>query len=130
MDNKTMIQFFDWYCPADGQHWNRFANETGHLLELGINAAWLPPAYKGIRGNVSEGYDVYDLYDLGEFDQKGSVRTKYGTSAEYIAAIELARSSGMQVYADIVLNHMGGAEETERVRAIKVDPDDRMKYID
>jgi hypothetical protein len=25
------------------------------------------------------GYDIYDLYDLGEFDQKGAVPTKWGT---------------------------------------------------
>ena len=49
---------------------------------------WLPPAYKGADGAEDSGYTVYDLYDLGEFDQKGSVRTKYGTKDEYVAAIK------------------------------------------
>ena len=40
---------------------------------------WLPPAYKGVGGKNDNGYGVYDLYDLGEFNQKGSIETKYGT---------------------------------------------------
>jgi alpha-amylase len=124
-----MIQFFEWYCSTDGQHWNRFAAEVEKLQSLGITAAWLPPAYKGTRGVSSEGYDVYDIYDLGEFDQKGTVRTKYGTREEYVKAVNTARAKGMKVYVDIVLNHMGGAEEIERIRVKKVDADNRMKFI-
>ncbi|TMI73726.1 MAG: alpha-amylase [Bacteroidetes bacterium] len=129
MHNQAMIQFFEWYCSADGQHWNRFAREVEKLQSLGITAVWLPPAYKGTRGAASEGYDVYDIYDLGEFDQKGTIRTKYGTKEEYVKAVNTARAKGMKVYVDIVLNHMGGAEEIERIRVKKVDADNRMKFI-
>ena len=129
MENKTLIQFFEWYCAADGQHWNRFANEIPRLLSLGITAAWLPPAYKGTRGHLSEGYDVYDIYDLGEFDQKNTVRTKYGTKQAYVDAVNAARQAGLQVYIDVVLNHMGGAEEKERIKVRKVDPANRLKFI-
>jgi alpha-amylase len=127
--NKTLIQFFEWYIPADGNHWNRFADQVNKLLSLGITAAWLPPAYKGTRGPESEGYDVYDIFDLGEFDQKGSVRTKYGTKEQYLTAVETARAAGLQVYVDVVLNHMGGAEDMETVRVRKVDPTNRTKFI-
>lgn len=47
------------------------------------------------------GYGVYDMFDLGEFDQKGSVRTKYGTKDEYVAAIQAAKEAGVRVYADV-----------------------------
>ena len=46
-------------------------------IPLGVTALWLPPAYKGAGGDKDVGYGVYDLYDLGEFNQKGSVPTKY-----------------------------------------------------
>lgn len=128
MQNQTLIQFFEWYLLADGQHWNKFANEASNLISMGITAAWLPPAYKGTRGAESEGYDVYDIYDLGEFDQKGSVRTKYGTKKEYLQAVKKAGDLGMKVYVDIVLNHMGGAEETERIKVKKVDPANRLLF--
>jgi alpha-amylase len=129
MENKTLVQFFEWYCPADGQHWKWFADEIPHLISSGITAAWLPPAYKGTRGPESEGYDVYDIYDLGEFNQKGSIRTKYGTKEEYTAAVQKARVSGLEIYIDIVLNHMGGADEKERIRVKKVDPSNRLQFM-
>lgn len=67
-----------------------------------------PPAYKGSAGINDVGYGVYDTYDLGEFDQKGTVRTKYGTRAEYLAAIRMLHLADLQVLPDIVLNHRMG----------------------
>ena len=82
MKNKTMFQFFDWYVNPENGLWNKLAADAEMLAALGITAVWLPPAYKGTKGKNSEGYDVYDIYDLGEFDQKGTVATKYGTKKE------------------------------------------------
>lgn len=128
MTNGTMIQFFHWYYPSDGSLWN-YANENAQkLADLGINAVWLPPAYKGKGGKNSNGYDVYDLYDLGEFDQKGSVPTKFGTREEYLKAIHSLHTYHIQVYADIVLNHKGGADETEKVTARRVNPENRNEF--
>lgn len=95
------------------------------LASIGINAVWLPPAYKGTDGAESIGYDVYDLFDLGEFDSKGSVRTRYGTRQEYLDAIHTLHEHKIQVYVDIVVNHLGGADESEKVHAVKVDFEDR-----
>ena len=82
-NNKTMIQYFEWYLPNDGFWWKRCAAKAPNLADLGITDIWLPPAYKG-TSQEDVGYGVYDLYDLGEFDQKGTVRTKYGTMEEYL----------------------------------------------
>ena len=90
---------------------------------------WLPPAYKGQAGVKDVGYGVYDTYDLGEFDQKGTVPTKYGTKDEYLAAIEALHAAGIAVVADIVLNHRMGGEATETVRATPVDPANRRRPI-
>lgn len=129
MKNGTMIQYFHWYTPEDGSWWNTVKQEAPKLAAMGINAVWLPPAYKGAGGTGSRGYDVYDLYDLGEFDQKGTVRTRYGTRQEYIDAIKAIHDAGMQVYVDIVLNHLMGGDETEKITVRRVDPDDRNKFI-
>lgn len=128
MGNKTLLQYFEWYCAADGKHWERFEKDAAWILSLGITAAWLPPAYKGTRGAESEGYDVYDIYDLGEFEQKGTVRTKYGTKEQYIKAVQQARNAGLEVYVDVVLNHIGGAEETERFLVREVEAGNRTKF--
>ena len=129
MQNGTMIQYFHWYLPRDGKFWQQVKKDAPRLAELGINSLWLPPACKGAEGNYSVGYDIYDLYDLGEFDQKGSVRTKYGTKEEYIAAVKALQANGMQVMADIVVNHLGGGDETEVVTAVKVNSEDRNEPV-
>ncbi len=127
--NGVMMQFFHWYTPNDGNLWNQLAENAQVLAEAGISSVWLPPAYKGANGGYDTGYGVYDLFDLGEFDQKGSVRTKYGTKEEYLKAIKVAQSHGIQVYADIILNHKMGADEEERLMATPFDPINQREQI-
>ncbi|MBJ7898518.1 MAG: alpha-amylase [Cyanobacteria bacterium RI_101] len=127
--NGTLMQWFHWYLPADGSHWTRLEREAEALAEAGITALWLPPAYKGTSGGFDVGYGVYDLFDLGEFDQKGSVRTKYGSRDEYAQAVAKARSLGVQVYADVVFNHKMGADYEEEFVAIPFDPNDRNRPL-
>ena len=72
-----MMQYFHWYIAPDGTLWQEVATRAKDLAAAGITALWLPPAYKGSGGGYDVGYGVYDIYDLGEFDQKGSTPTKY-----------------------------------------------------
>ena len=120
MTNGTMLQGFSWYLPADGSHWRRIAEQAPSFAYEGITAVWMPPAYKGQAGAQDVGYGVYDTYDLGEFDQKGSVATKYGTRAEYRAAIGALHANGIQALADVVLNQRLGADGCEDVLAQEV----------
>ena len=116
-NNKTMMQYFEWYLPSDRSHWIHTALNAPKLKSAGITSVWLPPAYKGARGVNDVGYAVYDLYDLGEFNQKGTVSTKYGTKDEYLNAIKSLQDSEIEVLADIVLGHKMGADEKERIFA-------------
>jgi alpha-amylase len=59
------------------------------------------------------GYDPYDYYDLGEFDQKGGVPTWFGSKAELLDVIKSAHTEGLQVYADVVFNHNSGGDGEE-----------------
>ncbi|PLR94231.1 alpha-amylase [Bacillus halotolerans] len=126
--NGTLMQYFEWYLPNDGQHWKRLQEDAGHLSEIGITAVWIPPAYKG-TSQSDNGYGPYDLYDLGEFQQKGTMRTKYGTKPELQSAISSLHSQNIQVYGDVVLNHKAGADATEDVTAVEVNPNDRNQEI-
>ncbi len=127
--NGVMLQYFHWFLPADGSLWRQLEGRSPELAQAGFTSLWLPPAYKGAGGADDAGYAVYDLFDLGEFDQKGSVRTKYGTKDEYLKAIRAAQEAGMQVYADIVLSHRLGGDEEEEFTATPMDPQDRTKQI-
>ena len=126
--NGTMIQWFHWYGEADGGHWRRLSQEATNLAAAGFTGIWLPPAFKG-TGPVDVGYGVYDLYDLGEFDQKGTIRTRYGTKQEYLAAVQACRQAGLQVYADVVFNHKMGADSPEDFGATPFDPANRNQRL-
>lgn len=126
--NGVMIQYFEWNTKADGSHWRKLKEQAKSLHEAGITAVWIPPCFKATSAD-DVGYGVYDLYDLGEFDQNGTVRTKYGTKEELKQAIDELHAHHIQVYADVVLNHKGGADETERFMAVEVDPFNRHKEI-
>lgn len=127
--NPILLQAFAWDLPADASHWRLLSANAELLADTGITAAWLPPAYKGRQGIEDVGYGVYDMFDLGEFDQCGSVPTKYGTRSEYVQAVQALQAAGVDVMADVVLNHRMGADATEQVRAVRVDPQDRRRVI-
>lgn len=127
-DNRIMMQGFEWYLPNDGNHWNLLRNLAGELSTIGVGGLWIPPCCKA-TGTNDVGYGVYDLWDAGEFDQKGAVRTKYGTRKQLTAMIDALHKKGIQVYIDAVLNHKAGADEAELFAAVRVNPDNREEQI-
>lgn len=128
MKNGVLFQYFEWNLPSDSQLWNQLARDAEHLASKGVTAVWIPPAYKG-SGIQDVGYSAYDLYDFGEFDQKGTVPTKYGTRAELERAIKALHGNGIQVILDTVLNHKMSGDKAERFVATPVDSCDRMRNI-
>lgn len=126
MKNGVIFQYFEWDLPADGQLWEQLARDASHLAEIGVTAVWIPPAYKG--GGVDDvGYGTYDLYDFGEFDQKGTVATKYGTRQQLEKAIKALHDNGIEVLLDTVLNHKMNGDFTERFMAQPVEGDNRLQ---
>lgn len=123
--NLTIFQFFHWYTSSETSLWKQAGSEAQFLADVGITHVWLPPAYKSALGTAEPGYAVYDVYDLGEFDQKETVRTKYGTKEEYLGCIHSLHEKGLSVLADIVLNHKMGADEQETIPVQQVQETDR-----
>lgn len=128
MANQTLIQYFHWYYNDEQKLWKKASAEAARLKELGITGVWFPPAYKSTEGDNSTGYDCYDLFDLGEFDQKNSVATKYGTKEEYLQAINDLHAQEIMVIADVVFNHKAGGDELEKVPVKRVSEEDRREY--
>jgi len=119
------MQYFYWDYPDTGTLWNELATNAADLAAAGVTALWLPSPCKAERGIQDVGYGIYDLFDLGEFDQKGALRTKYGTRQELESAIQTAHAVGLRVYLDAVLNHKAGADGTEVVMGTPVSHDNR-----
>lgn len=116
-----MLQGFEWNVPADQKHWIRLLNVLQDFKNIGIDNVWLPPACKGQGGSQANGYDVYDLYDVGEFEQKGSKTTKWGPKEDLLKLSDKAQELGIGLYFDAVLNHKAGADNKEKVKVIEVD---------
>ena len=127
--NQTIMQYFEWYLKPEDELWKKVISEASFLSSIGITNIWLPPAYKGAAGIYDSGYGVYDMYDLGEFEQKGSIRTKYGTKEDYIEAINVLKANEIKVLADVVFNHRMGADDLEEVIAIEDNPYNRNQDI-
>lgn len=113
-----MMQAFYWDCPReDGQEfqwWNYVHKQIPHLAQAGFTALWLPPIHKAANiSGPSMGYDPYDYYDLGEFEQKGTIPTWFGTKAELLDLIAAAHQHHLHVIADMVINHNSGADAQE-----------------
>ena len=127
--NGVMFQYFEWFMgDLQNDLWVRLKEDAGHLRDLGITSVWIPPVFKA-TSPFDTGYGIYDLYDLGEFDQKGSSKTKYGSKEELLEAIRVLHEHGIQVYADVVLNHKANGDEREAFMAREVNPHDRTMAI-
>ena len=129
IDNGIMMQYFEWYMKSEPALWTVLKKDADKLKKAGVTSLWLPPAYKGAEGINDSGYGVYDLYDLGEFNQKGTIRTKYGTKKEYIEAVKALQKNDINVYADVVLNHKMGADGMEEVSAEEFNESNRYQMI-
>jgi len=125
MKNGVMFQSFHWYTKSDGKFWAKLAESAPRLASQGFSAVWIPPAYKAAGGKDDPGYAVYDLFDLGEFPQKGETRTKYGEKHELLAAVRALRSRNLNVYADMVFNHRSGGDQLEELEVVAVNRKDR-----
>jgi len=115
----VLLQAFYWNCPAaENQQWNWWNYlqlKLPAIKNAGFTALWLPPACKAANlfGGTSMGYDPYDYFDLGEYDQRGQVKTWFGSKDELTALIASAHTAGLLVYADIVINHNNGGDASE-----------------
>jgi alpha-amylase len=108
----VIMQAFYWDVPAGGNWWNTVNGKIAAWDTAGFSAVWLPPSAKSQSGASSMGYDPFDYYDFGSYNQMGTTETRFGSLSELNTLITNAHNKSMQVYADIVINHnSGGASE-------------------
>lgn len=128
--NPTLFQSFEWHTPStppaphethcSTSHYNRLTRLLPTLADLGTTSVWLPP---GCKANSPEGngYDIYDIWDLGEFQQKVVRSTKWGSKEELDGLITKARECGLELIWDAVLSHKTAGDRTDECWAVEVD---------
>lgn len=132
--NETLLQAFEWHFPSHSPSMNKGYSTESHytylrrvlpsLARIGVTGIWLPPGCKA-NNSQGNGYDCYDLWDLGEYDQKGGRATKWGVKEELSKVMQTAEGEGIQCIWDTVLNHKAGGDATEETWAVEVDEEDR-----
>jgi len=124
--NPTVLQAWEWHTPKD--HYNRLKEVLPALADIGVTSVWLPPGCKANNPD-GNGYDCYDLWDLGEFDQKWSRSTKWGSREDLAELMLVAKVMNMTVIWDAVLNHKTAGDATEPCWAVEVDPKSMIERI-
>lgn len=51
-ENYTLLQGFEWNCPADGKHYKRLEGALDGLKHIGVSNIWLPPGCKASSPEV------------------------------------------------------------------------------
>ena len=119
--NDVMMQAFYWNVPVDdanknGTWWDNLSLKSSEMKTAGFSGIWVPSPAKGNWGIWDMGYGIYDHYDLGNYDQKGSVETRFGSRTELENMINAMHTyPKIDVYADIVLNHVYSSDENDEV---------------
>jgi len=123
--NDAMMQAFYWNVPVDeanhnGTWWDNLNGKATELKNAGINGLWIPAPSKGNWGITDMGYGIFDHYDLGNYSQRGTTETRFGSRAELENMIATMHSTAggkpkINVYADMVLNHIYGDDTNEEV---------------
>ncbi len=123
--NDVMMQAFYWDVPVDavnknGTWWDNLNAKAVGMKNAGITGIWVPSPAKGNFGIIDMGYGIFDHYDLGNYNQKGTTETRFGSRNELESMISVMHTNGIEVYADMVLNHLyTNDSESEANPAVK-----------
>jgi alpha-amylase len=110
--NKVLLQPFYWEMPDHGAFYKKLTAYMPDFAAAGFDSLWLPPPSKTEEGiHAMGGYEPFDYYDLGEFNQKGRIRTHYGTRGDLEALITEANNYNIGTICDVVINHRVGGED-------------------
>src|SRR3954451_13348234 len=99
----------DSFMDAQGDGCGDFeglSRRLDYLESLGVNVLWLAPFQP--TPNRDNGYDISDFY---------GVDPRFGSSGDFVEFVHEAKSRGIRVIADLVVNHTSDAHPWFRERA-------------
>ncbi len=103
--------FYDWNGDGCGDI-RGMAERIEYLFDLGVTCLWLMPFYPTARKD--DGYDITDFF---------GVDSRLGTLGDFVELVRTARSCGIRVIVDFVMNHTSDAHPWfKSARRSKDDP--------
>jgi alpha-amylase len=109
LEPRVLLASQPWdVSPAPFIQWFESSYETivdraPDLFQAGYGAVWTPPPGRGDTSDLTVGYDVYDRFDLGQWDKK----TLYGTEEGLKFLADMLHQTGTDLHVDFVMNHNG-----------------------
>ena len=94
----TIIQLY--HRPGDNHWdwtWKQVQKQLKDIKAAGYTAILLSPHQQACGGEFSVGYDPYDFTNF---------TSSHGSEAELASVVKKAHQQGLQVYADMIMNHM------------------------
>uniref|UniRef100_J3MHL3 Alpha-amylase n=1 Tax=Oryza brachyantha TaxID=4533 RepID=J3MHL3_ORYBR len=93
--DKILFQGFNWESWRQSGGWySLLMGKVDDVAAAGVTHVWLPPPSHSVS---AQGYMPGRLYDLDA--------SRYGTAAELKSLIAALHGKGLQVIADVVINH-------------------------
>ncbi len=89
-----------------------------YLADLGITCLWLMPLYP--TAGRDDGYDITDFF---------GVDPRLGTSGDFVELVRTARSAGIRVVVDFVMNHTSDQHPWFKQARRSVDDPYRQFYV-
>ncbi len=119
--NSTVYQIYPRsFCDSDGDgvgDIRGIISKLDYLQALGIDVIWLSPVYKS--PNDDNGYDISDYK---------AIQPEFGTMNDFDELISEARSRGIRIIMDLVINHTSDEHEWFR-RALAGEEKYRNYYV-
>ena len=94
VDNAIFYEIYPRSFSSQGG-FQGITDKVDQIKELGVNAIWLMPIFKG---PTVHGYEITDYYALEE---------DYGTEQQFKTMLSVLHANGIKVILDYVVNHTG-----------------------
>ncbi|BCI55336.1 alpha-amylase [Mycolicibacterium litorale] len=103
--------FYDWDGDGTGDI-RGMTERIEYLFDLGVTCLWLMPFYP--TGRKDDGYDIVDFFGVDQ---------RLGNLGDFVELVRTARSKGIRVIVDFVMNHTSDAHPWfKSARRSKDDP--------
>ena len=95
------------------------------VAEMGYSYIWIPPPTKSpVSGTIkwsNLGYSLYDRFDIGQYPQRGTWRTRFGLKGELQQLSRDLHACGIGLLPDVVINHNGSGPDYRHYPGMKAN---------
>lgn len=112
LDSRLIFDNYSYYIPMTiGDNdttesvYRKLYNTGDFFYNMGVTDILFPPPFKTSSTDVyNDGYNIADRYDVGEFNQFGMIRTKYGTKDELKKCIRYLKMENVNAICNVNCN--------------------------